>query len=167
MTGIGSLDDLEAALAEEIRLERELAVAGLLRRDALVDLDAEAVEHAAAREQNLLAALAGAAERRLRRTSESARLLAVPGAETSLTRVAAEAAEPSRSRLRGLVAELREAFQDLGRVNDANRALTGQALDHVKHSFRILAVAREPGIYSPRGLQPRPEQSRLMFDEVV
>ena len=159
---------LEDALTEEIRLERELAAAGGRKRDALVALDAAGVDQATSREQNLLVALAAAAERRLRRTAEAARLFAVPEAEISVTRIAAAAGEPVRARLLALAGGLREALKEVFRVNVANRALTEQSLDHVKRFFRILGGAREPGVYSRRGFpQARPENPKVMFDEVV
>lgn len=151
----GALDGLGDALAEEIRLERELAAAAGRRREALVSLDAAAVERASSREAELLAALAGAADRRRRWTSDLARSLVLPAAESSLTRVAAAVGEPARTRLEALAAELREALRELARVNDATRALTGRTLDHVKRAFGLLGGAREPGLYSRRGLQPR------------
>jgi hypothetical protein len=161
------LKGLEGALAEEIRLQRELAGTGSRKRDALVRLDVVAVDQATSREQSLLGALGPAAERRLRRTLEVCRLLGIPEAEASVTRVADRVGEPWRAALLTHASDLRGALAEVARVNRSNRALTEQSLDYVKRFFRILGGGGDETNYTRRGLESRGDAPRLMIDEVV
>lgn len=164
---LDSVKSLEGALAEEIRLERELLAAGTRKRDALVALDMKAVEQATAREQHLIAALGPAAERRLRRTSEATRQLGLADGEATVSHVAHRSGEPSRTRLLALVADLKTALREVTRVNGANKALTEQSLAHVKHFFRLLGGGGEELTYTRRGVGGHPETARVMIDEVA
>ena len=158
---------LETALADEIRLEADLLAVGLRKREALVRLDVPAVEQANSREQALLGAIGHAAERRLRRTAETARLLGVPEAEASVTRVAERAGEPWQAALTAQALELRKTLGEVARVNRANRTLTEQSLEYVKRFFRILGGVKDDMVYSRRDIENRSDAPKLMIDETV
>ncbi len=164
---IETLKALEEALAEEVRVERELAAAGVRKRDALVAVDMGAVAQATAREQALLAALAPAAERRLQRTAEAARALGLPEAEARVTRIAQASGEPLRTRLLARAEELRAGLRDLARINAVNKALTEQSLQQVRNFFHALGGTGDEVTYSRRGVETRPDAPKVMIDEVV
>jgi hypothetical protein len=161
------LKGLEQALAEEIRLERELAATGARKREALVRLDLGAVDAATSREQSLLGAIGQAAERRLRRTAETARLLGIPEGEASVTRIAERAGGPWGAGLSSQAAELRRCLEEVARVNRSNRSLTEQSLDYVKRFFRILGGVKDEVAYTRRGLDARADAPKLMIDEIA
>ncbi len=161
------LGGLEEALAEEIRLEKELLATGIRKRDALVSVDMKGVEHATQRERNLRAALGPAAERRLRRTAEAARGMGLSEAEATVTRLAQRAGEPWRTRLLSHASTLRSTLKELSRVNGANKALTEQSLSQVKQFFHVLGGAGEEVTYTRRGLEARQEVPKVMIDEVA
>ncbi len=161
------LGGLEEALADEIRLERDLLAVSARKRDALVALDLGGVEEATSREQDLLVELGGAAERRMRRTADAARLLGLPEAEAGVTRVAGRAGEPVASRLLARAAEFRRTLDEVSRLNRTNRRLTEQSIAHVKEFFLALSGAGHEVTYTRRGLEARPEAPRIMIDQVV
>ena len=164
---IAILKGLDEAMAEEIRIERELVSVGTRKRDALVALDMKGVEQATVRERTLLSALGPAAERRLHRTAEAARTLGLSEDGGAVTRIAQESSEPMRTQLLERAGELRRALQDLARVNGANKALTEQSLSHVKQFFRLLGGAGEEPVYTRRGLETSREIPKVMIDEVA
>jgi hypothetical protein len=161
------LRGLEESLEEELRLERELLEAGIMKRDGLVSLDLRGVDQASSLEQNILVALVPAGERRLRRTAAAARLLGLSDSESSVTRVAHRAGEPFRPRLLGQAQELREVLRQLARVNATNRALTLQSLAHVRRFFMILGGVEDQVAYTRRGRESRREIPKVMIDKVV
>jgi flagellar biosynthesis/type III secretory pathway chaperone len=158
---------LEESLAGEVRLERELLETGARKRDALVSLDLREVEQATSREHNLLVALAGTAEHRMRRTADAARLLGLTEAEASVTRVAHRAGEPFCATLLSLAEELRRTLRDVSRVNTTNRRLAEQSIGHVRRFFQVLSGQEVEVTYTRRGMGQRPEIQKIMIDQVV
>jgi flagellar biosynthesis/type III secretory pathway chaperone len=161
------LKSLEDALADETRLERELLGAGSRKRDALVALDLRAVDQATSREQNLLVAVAGAAERRLRRTADAAKLLGIPEGEASVTRVARRAGEPWAARLSAAAEGLRQVLRELASVNRTNRALTEQSIARIRDFFAALSGSDREVVYTRRGLGSGLGAPRILIDEVI
>lgn len=161
------LKALEESLVEEIRLERELLEVGTRKRDALVALDLREVEQATSREHNLLVALGGSAERRMRRTADAARLLGLAEAEASVTRVAQRSGEPWSGRLLAQAAELRSALRGVSRVNATNRQLAEQSIGHVQRFFLVLSGQTDEVTYTRLGTGRRPEIRKIMIDQVI
>ncbi|HLF93105.1 MAG TPA: flagellar protein FlgN [Planctomycetota bacterium] len=161
------LKALEESLSEEIRLERTLLGVGTRKRDALVSLDLREVEQATSQEHNLLVALGGSAERRMRRTSDAARLLGLPDAEASVTRVAQRAGEPWSARLLAQAGELRDTLRSVSRVNAANSQLAQQSIGHVQRFFLVLSGQKDEVTYTRRGTGRRPEIRKIMIDQVI
>jgi len=158
---------LEESLAEEIRLERALLEVGTRKRDALVALDLREVEQATSQEHNLLVALGGSAERRMRRTADAARLLGLAEAEASVTRVAQRAGEPWCERLLAEAGDLKRTLRDVSRVNAANSQLARQSIGHVQRFFLVLSGQKDEITYTRRGTGQRPEIRKIMIDQVI
>ena len=161
------LKGLQDALVEETRLERELAAVGARKRDALVALDLPVVDQSTTREQQLIGMVGVAAERRLRRTAETARLLGVADGEASVSRIAERAGEPWKTALSAEAERLRAARRDVQRIHSANRALTQQSLVSVKQFFRALGGGGEEATYTRRGMESRAGAPQVMIDRVV
>lgn len=154
-------------LEEELRLEEALLDLGRRKRDALVRMDAPAVDKANREEQALLTVLAETGAGRLKILREAAAACGVPEKEATVRGLAGRLSKPESSRLMGLAQRLQIVLQEVRRINDSNRKLTEQSLQYVRDFFEIVSGATvSEKTYGRRG-QGRTPPARLMIDQVA
>ena len=155
---------LSAALAEESLLYE--ALLGLCRekRDALTHLRSRELELALVKEEAVMSRIREAEVSRRRESMDLGATLGLPPDATLR-----EIARASKSvELSGHRERLASLLRDLSRLNDLNRSLASQSLDHTHFFLRALAGLEDGGSYSRSGAGADLKVAKVnLFDSVA
>jgi flagellar biosynthesis/type III secretory pathway chaperone len=163
-----SLERLQALLASELQLARELKAVMLAKQQTLVTNDVAALQPQSERELALSARFAAAEGARL------AGLASLAGAyglkpeamrlELLLKRLAGE---PHCAELGQLAVELKQELRELQLINDDNRHLTQNLLDYAALVVKLAARASGEVCYGRDGQFNEPPASRALVDDRI
>ena len=147
------MDRLIACLESHVSLHRGLLALLERKKSAMVQARLEELEHVLAAEREAIVAIGESERERIALTAEIGSALGLPPRKRPrLLDLLQRARDEHREPLLDLRDELRDLADGLDRVNDLNRTLVLQSLEHI-HLFLSLLSGKDPKakIYSKAG----------------